>query len=156
MKLNSINPHDQSVVGEVDISTEQDVKLVVEKARTLLTLDIFPFRIQTMANEQLDSYPQALTEFNALRGQPFSPESYRAGLLNVLSAGLSEDINPKSLFTYLVDGSGVAIQRATEAGDPSVEDFTKGQRGFKAALDRLTSTPKPQTPSRPQTGVAAG
>lgn len=33
MKLNSVNPHDQSVVGEVDVSTEEDIKLAVEKAR---------------------------------------------------------------------------------------------------------------------------
>ena len=33
MKLSSINPHDQSIVGEVEISTEQGVKLAVEKAR---------------------------------------------------------------------------------------------------------------------------
>lgn len=33
MKLQSINPHDQSVVGEVDISTEKEVKQAVKKAR---------------------------------------------------------------------------------------------------------------------------
>lgn len=33
MKLRSINPHDQSLVGEVDISTESEVKSAVEKAR---------------------------------------------------------------------------------------------------------------------------
>lgn len=33
MKLQSINPHDQSVVGELEISTKADVKAAVEKAR---------------------------------------------------------------------------------------------------------------------------
>ncbi len=33
MKLKSINPHDQSVVGELKISTQQDVKRAVKKAK---------------------------------------------------------------------------------------------------------------------------
>ncbi|MBI3273709.1 MAG: aldehyde dehydrogenase family protein, partial [Candidatus Colwellbacteria bacterium] len=33
MKLQSINPHDQSVVGEVEISTAEDVVLAVSRAR---------------------------------------------------------------------------------------------------------------------------
>lgn len=33
MKLKSINPHDQSTVGELDISTQQDIKKTVEKAK---------------------------------------------------------------------------------------------------------------------------
>ena len=33
MKLQSINPHDQSVVGELEVSTRQDVKRVVRRAK---------------------------------------------------------------------------------------------------------------------------
>lgn len=33
MKLRSINPHDQSVVGEVEVSTEADVRVAVETAK---------------------------------------------------------------------------------------------------------------------------
>jgi betaine-aldehyde dehydrogenase len=33
MKLKSINPHDQSVVGEVEVATKADVKAAVKKAR---------------------------------------------------------------------------------------------------------------------------
>lgn len=38
MKLQSINPHDQSIVGQIDVSSEKEVKQAVEKARNAFNL----------------------------------------------------------------------------------------------------------------------
>ena len=60
MKLQSINPHDQSVVGEVDVITPSQIKLAVAKAKEVFkTWKFVPISERT---EYIKKYRQKLVE----------------------------------------------------------------------------------------------
>jgi hypothetical protein len=103
--------------------------------------------------EPFNPYQKAVVKFGHLGVQRFSAERYQSSLEEVYNAGTSLGIDNMDLFGLMHRLSGEAAARAGE--DPSSKTFLEMQEGYKAALDRLTTSQQVQAP-RPRTGIAAG
>ncbi len=103
---------------------------------------------------EINPYQQAIAEFNALSEQDYKPESYLASIVNIQTSGFLTGVNPLALYETLEHMTVAAISRAET--DPSAKTFSTMQKRYQAVISTLRPSPRPQTPPRPKSSVAAG